>query len=191
MDGAFEFKTLTGGTCAVIKSEDGTFLKAMAWQLPLVTSALVAEAEAWRDGLRLLGPSPQQQVILETDLMELITLWRSREDHRLEVTPILKDIQAMTMVYSSFSMIHTRRMGNTAAHICARNASSSHAVVWEGNPPSFLLRQLNEDCNHPDYWMNVLSQKNFILSVFRPTLVIDENLQTSYICLCNLFSNQL
>jgi ribonuclease HI len=30
MDGAFEFKTLTGGTCAVIKSEDGTFLKAMA-----------------------------------------------------------------------------------------------------------------------------------------------------------------
>jgi hypothetical protein len=59
----------------------------------------VVEAEAWRDGLRHLGPSPQQKVILETDSLELINLWQSQGEHRSEVKPILKDIQGMTMFY--------------------------------------------------------------------------------------------
>jgi hypothetical protein len=63
-------------------NKDGSFLKAMVRQLPSVASALVAKAEAWRDGLWLLGPSPHQRVILETNSLELITIWRSRESRR-------------------------------------------------------------------------------------------------------------
>jgi hypothetical protein len=110
----------------------------------------VVEAEAWRDGLRPLGPSVHQQVILESDSMEMIALWKSRDEQRLEITPILKEIQIMTMGISLFTTVHPRRMGNIAAHICARHASSIQDVVWENNPPSFLLRQLNADCNHND-----------------------------------------
>jgi hypothetical protein len=149
-NGVFDVASLTEATGAVIRNKNGTFLKTIARQLPSVASVLVAEAEAWRDGLRLIGPSVHQQVILEADSMEMIALWRSRDEQRWEITPILKEIQAMTTSLSSFTTLHIRRTGNVAAHICARHASSIHVAVWENNPPSFLLRQLNDYCNHND-----------------------------------------
>jgi hypothetical protein len=65
-DGAYDVNLLAGGTGVMLRNEDGTFVKAISCRLPHVTSSLVAEAEAWRDGLRLLEPI-HQQVILETD----------------------------------------------------------------------------------------------------------------------------
>jgi ribonuclease HI len=91
-DGGFEVASRSGATGAVIRDGNGVFIKATARKLSSVASALVAEAEAWRDGLRLLGQSGHQQVILETDSLELITLWRAREKQCSEVTPILKEI---------------------------------------------------------------------------------------------------
>jgi hypothetical protein len=49
-----------------------------------------------------LGPVPQQKVILESNSLELVNLWRPREDYRSEVHPILQDVQAMTSALSSF-----------------------------------------------------------------------------------------
>jgi ribonuclease HI len=149
-DGGFEVASMPGATDAVIKDENGIFMRAKARKLPSVASALVAEAEARRDGLRLLGQSGHQQVILESDSLELITLWRSREEQRSEITPILREIQTMIAGILSFKTLHTRRTGNMVAHICAKNASSSHDIVWGNNPPSFLLKQLRADCNHND-----------------------------------------
>jgi NADH:ubiquinone oxidoreductase subunit E len=54
------------------------------------------EAEAWRDGLRLLDPSVHRHVILEYDSMEVIKLWRTRDDQRSEIIPIMKEVQDMT-----------------------------------------------------------------------------------------------
>jgi hypothetical protein len=150
IDGGFEVASMSGATGAVIRDGNGVFMRAMARKLPSVASALVAEAEAWRDGLRLLGQSGHQQVILKSDSMELITLWRSREEQRLEITPILKEIHTMIAGISSFTTLHTRRTGNMVAHICAKYASSIQDIVWENNPPSFLLKQVMADCNHND-----------------------------------------
>jgi hypothetical protein len=69
--------------------------------LPHVASTLVVEAEAWRDGLRLLEPT-HQQVILEIDSMELLALWNCRDVQRSEVSPILNEVYAMTRNLSSF-----------------------------------------------------------------------------------------
>jgi hypothetical protein len=66
-DDSFQDETLVGATGAVIRDENGTFLKAMARCIPAVGSALMVEVEAWLDGLRLLGPEPQGKVILESD----------------------------------------------------------------------------------------------------------------------------
>jgi hypothetical protein len=52
----------------------------------------MVEAEALRDGIRLLRPMPQQKVILETDSLELVNLWRRRENHHSEMHPILQDV---------------------------------------------------------------------------------------------------
>jgi hypothetical protein len=60
-------------------------MKAISWQLPFVASAFFVEAKAWRDGLRHLEPT-HQQVILETDSMELLALWNSRDVQRSEIS---------------------------------------------------------------------------------------------------------
>jgi hypothetical protein len=73
-DVTFQAESLMGATWAVIRDEHGAFLKAFARQIPSVGFALMAEAEAWRDGIRLLGLLPQQKVILETDSLELVNL---------------------------------------------------------------------------------------------------------------------
>jgi ribonuclease HI len=101
-DGAFQAETLMGAIGVVIRDEHGVFLKAMTRKLPSIGSVLMAEVEAWRDGLRLLGLVPQQKVILESDSLELIDLWGSRDDYRSKVHPILHDIQAMTSLFHHF-----------------------------------------------------------------------------------------
>jgi hypothetical protein len=118
-DGAFSAETKTDATGAIIRREDGSFLTAMARRLPSVTSVLMAEAEACRHRLRLLPRMPQQRVILETGSQEFVTLWRSRDDHRLEITPTLRDIQELVTTFISFSVVHVRQMGNATTHLCA------------------------------------------------------------------------
>jgi hypothetical protein len=80
--GGFEAASMSGATSTVIRDDNGIFIKAMARKLPTVASALVAEAEAWRHGLWLLGEPIHQQVIMESDSMKLIALWRSRDKPR-------------------------------------------------------------------------------------------------------------
>jgi hypothetical protein len=89
-------------------------------------------------------------VVLESDSLELITLWKGREKQRSEITPILKEIQTMVLRISSFTVVHIRRTANMVAHLCAKNGSSIQSVVWENNPPSFLVKQLMAECNHND-----------------------------------------
>jgi hypothetical protein len=59
IDGSFQAETLVGATWAMIRDDNGGFLKAMARRIPLASSVLMTEVEAWRDGLGLLGPEPQ------------------------------------------------------------------------------------------------------------------------------------
>jgi hypothetical protein len=86
----------------MLRNEDGNFMKAMDRHLPSMASALAAEAEAWRDGLRFLGLSGHHQVILESDSMELIALWRSPDEQHSQITPILREVHAMTRGLSYF-----------------------------------------------------------------------------------------
>jgi hypothetical protein len=135
-DGSFQVESLVVATGAVIRDDNDAFLKAMVRQIPADGSSLMTE--------------PQWKVILETDSLELVNLWHSHEKHRSEVHQIIQDIWVMSSVFSSFSVHHIKRARNLVAHTCASKASCNCAIVWEGSPPSFLLRQLMADCNHHD-----------------------------------------
>jgi ribonuclease HI len=146
-DGGFCASYCTGATGAVIRDANGSFIKASARRLTSVASALIAEAEAMRDGVRL-AQGAQEGIIVETDSQELVSLWRSRKEARSEIATILHDVQEMAAAFSSFTVSHVRRSANCAAHICARNISSSSVVaVWVQQPPSFLQASLLVDCN--------------------------------------------
>jgi outer membrane protein assembly factor BamB len=55
-DGAYSASNAVGATGVVIRSDDGSFIQASARRLDPVASALIAEAEAFRDGIRLIPP---------------------------------------------------------------------------------------------------------------------------------------
>jgi ribonuclease HI len=147
-DGAFWAADCSGATGAVLRNTDGHFMKASARRLTSVASALIAEAEALRDGVRLIPLGTREGVIAETDSQELVSLWRSRKEGRSEISAILQDIQDLSASFTSFVVTHVRRTANAAAHVCARNTPpSSLADVWVIQPPSFLQETLLNDCN--------------------------------------------
>ncbi|KAF8691694.1 hypothetical protein HU200_040080 [Digitaria exilis] len=94
--------------------------------IPSMSSALVAEAEAYRDGLRLtLMRGAPEHVILESDSLQLVSLWKDRCKQRSEIATILDEMQEMVTALPSVTFVHVTRSVNGAAHLCAKNASSS------------------------------------------------------------------
>ena len=110
------------------------FLMAVSRRLPVVASALAAEAEALRAGVHMIHTVTQGSVIMETDSLELAGLWNKRETQRSQFTPILRDIQELSSSFSSFNVIHARRSANKAAHLCASFAEHSEFEVWASAP---------------------------------------------------------
>nr|CAB3480589.1 unnamed protein product [Digitaria exilis] len=92
-DGGFYAKNMTGSTSAVLRSSEGSFLGAVMRGIPSMSSALVAEAEACRDGLRLtLMRGGPEHVILESDSLQLVSLWKGRCKQRSEIATILDEM---------------------------------------------------------------------------------------------------
>ncbi|TVT96895.1 hypothetical protein EJB05_57860, partial [Eragrostis curvula] len=147
-DGAFSVDDGSGATGAVIRKSDGSFVAAKARASTWVASALMAETEACRDGVRLLPAGTQDRVVLETDTQQLVALWNSRHQQRSEIATLLEDIQELVAPLTSFSMQFVRRSANVAAHLCAKQVSAnSPSLIWIDYPPSFLQRCLQSDCN--------------------------------------------
>jgi hypothetical protein len=76
-----------------MRDSNGVLRAASARCLDSVGSALQAEAEALRDGVRLIPEGTTEHVILETDSQELVSLWKNKSKYRSEVTAILGDIE--------------------------------------------------------------------------------------------------
>ncbi|CAO2201636.1 unnamed protein product [Urochloa humidicola] len=147
-DAAFSSGDLTGGTGAIIRDEEGRFRAARARHLGAVGSTLIAEAEACRDGVQLARDIGAQEVILETDSSSVVNLWNSRTTCRSEIAPILRDIEASSLAFSSFTMSFVRREANLAAHVCAKEASPVYVhSMWVDVAPDFLYRIVQEECN--------------------------------------------
>jgi ribonuclease HI len=124
IDGSFLQNSHTGATGALMRDSNGVLRAASARCLDSVGSALQAEAEALRDGVRLIPEGSTEHVILETDSQELVSLWKNKSKYRSEVTAILGDIEEMITTLPSVRIVHTRRSANYAAHLCAQHASA-------------------------------------------------------------------
>jgi len=124
-DGAFLQDRGTGAAGAVVRDSSGNFWAASARWLGPVGSTLIAEAEAIRDGLRLIPQGTMEHIIGETDAQEVVALWKNRTRQRSKIAAILKEIQEIASAFTSFELIHVRREAKFVAHTCARFASSS------------------------------------------------------------------
>jgi ribonuclease HI len=148
VDGAFDRNSHTGAAGAVLRDNNGAFRAALARFLDSVGSALLAEAESLRDGVRLIPEGSIDHIILETNSLELVLLWKNRVNHRSEVTAILRDVEEMLASKPPAEIIHVRRSANFAAHLWAQHAFFClQSFVWS-LPPSFLLQCLQSDYNN-------------------------------------------
>jgi hypothetical protein len=88
---------------------DGGFRTASARCFGSVGSALLAEAEALQDGIRLLPEGTRDQHHYRDYSLELAQLWKSRRNNRSEITMILDDVDGMAASSASFRVVHTKR----------------------------------------------------------------------------------
>lgn len=146
-DGAYLQDQGIGATGAVVRDSNGALRAASARWLGPVGSALIAEAEAIRDGLRLIPEGTLDHIQAETDAQELVSLWKNRAKRKSEIAAILNEIEELASGFTSFTVQHVRRDANFAAHSCARFACTSlESHVWL-SPASFLQRSLQSDRN--------------------------------------------
>jgi ribonuclease HI len=145
-DGAINFADGKGGAGGVARSSDRLI---GAWSKPLlgITDPLIAESMALREGVlfaRLRGIS---RVIMETDCMEVVNLWKTRHNSRSIVAPLLEEIGELASSFISFDIQHVIRTSNYPAHLCAKHASTLNVTEsWMDETPSFLFSCLLADC---------------------------------------------
>jgi hypothetical protein len=68
-------------------------------------SALMAEAEAFRDGIRIIPEGTREHIIVESDCLELVFLWKNKEKHHSEIKAILDDVEESVSNFTSFNFV--------------------------------------------------------------------------------------
>ena len=88
-----------------------------------------------------------QKVTVETDCLEVVNLWHSREASRSVIAPLLDEVGELASQFVSFFIQHVMRLANYPAHLCAKYASTIRVTEsWFDATPSFLISSLLADC---------------------------------------------
>jgi hypothetical protein len=90
------------------------------------------------------------QVIIESDSLELVSLWKTRNSHRASILPV-KQIQELVEGCNYFDILHVNREANLAAQNIAKFASSSDPdCAWISQVPEYILQCTEQACNFGD-----------------------------------------
>jgi hypothetical protein len=102
-DASFQSDGKVGATACVVRDHRGAFWVAQARWYVWGLDACTMEAIACRDALVLAKQHGVQRVILETDCLDLVNLWRKKESQRSVIDPILKQIEDLSLAFHEFS----------------------------------------------------------------------------------------
>ena len=144
-DGAIDVDRGNGGAGGIVRSPS-TFMGAWSKPLPGVTEPLIAETLAAREAVIFAKLRGFSHVVLETDCLEMVDLWKSRRNSRLVVAPILEEIGELASSFISFVIQYVYRNANQPAHLCARYACPLQVTdSWLSVVPSFLVTSVMAD----------------------------------------------
>ena len=80
------------------------------------------------------------KVVLETDCLEVVQLWKSRHGDRSIVAPVLHELEEIARVFTSFTIQHVPRSANHSAHLCAKLACTVNGTKsWLNCIPDLLV----------------------------------------------------
>jgi ribonuclease HI len=151
VDAGFSKSSGEGTTGLVMRDHAGDLVRGQAVWYAHAANALIMEAIAVRDGVRLACDLGISHVEVETDASDVVKLWKDRNQGRSEITSILQEIEGMTSNLEFFQLAFIGREANEGAHLCAKQASATRRrCLWINYIPSFLVRCLQNDCKPDD-----------------------------------------
>jgi hypothetical protein len=116
-----------------------------------VSTILITEALAIRDGVKLAADSGLSRIDVETDANEVVKLWRERNEGRSEIAPIPREIDELGSNLKYFQLNFIWWDANEAAHLCAKQATSNRRrCLWINYVPRFLVDCLQKYCKPHD-----------------------------------------
>ena len=145
-DGALNFADGRGGAGGVARSSSALL---GAWCKPYlgISDPLIMEGLSLRDGVRFASLRGFSHVVMETDCLEMVTLWNTRHNSRSIVAPLLLEIGELCNNFTLFVIQHVNRPANLPAHLCAKRACILNVTEsWLEETPSFLVTSLLADC---------------------------------------------
>ncbi|ONI02519.1 hypothetical protein PRUPE_6G203400 [Prunus persica] len=107
VDGAWKPGTTEGGVGVVVKDSTGKF---------------VAEALAARTGTILAMERGYQNVVFESDALQIVTALRNHSIDRSVIGPVVEDTKSLLTQITGEGFTHIRRTANGVAHRLARFA---------------------------------------------------------------------
>jgi ribonuclease HI len=119
VDASFQISTGEGASGLVVRDHVGILKRGQAIMYENVSTVLIMEALAIRDGVKLAADSGLSRIEVETDANEVVKLWRGRNEGRSEIAPILREIDELSNNFEYFQLNFIGREANEAAHICA------------------------------------------------------------------------
>ncbi|KAK1660690.1 hypothetical protein QYE76_048849 [Lolium multiflorum] len=146
-DGAIREENSSAAT-GVVARDAVSFCGALGKVYEGISDPLIAEALALRDAAVYAVQKDFTRVVFEVDCVDLARRWHGRLGDRSMIRPVLDEVSELLSTLFSYSIIHTRREANQAAHSCAKFASiQDGSFSWEADPPGFLKHSLRADCN--------------------------------------------
>jgi ribonuclease HI len=146
VDASFFEDSRSGAVGAVLRDYQGQFIAASCKFIPHLTSAMMVEAMAMKEGLNLAIGKGCNSVIAEGDSMETIQACSGSDVWWTEPAAIYADCVDLATQIGQVSFIHCQREANMCAHVIARESFNSRSsCIWDDDPPRFLVSYLTND----------------------------------------------
>ncbi|VVA35126.1 PREDICTED: ribonuclease H At1g65750 [Prunus dulcis] len=148
VNGAWKPGTTEGGVGVVVRDSTGKFVAGCAIKLTNVFSAPQVEALAARTGIILAMVMGYQNVVFESDVLQIVTALRNHSIDRSVIGYVVEDTESLLTQITGEGFTHIRRTANGVAHRLARFALHiGGSLYWFEELPDFISDILHEDCN--------------------------------------------
>ena len=148
-DGAIFEDIKCCGIGVVIRNERGQLMGAMSKKVELPLGVLEIEAKAVEEGVLLARDLGLKEIIIETDAQQVAFSLRSHCVSPSSIRKIIEGIMLGLRCFKAWEVSHTRRSGNCAAHIMARQAKFLNKCnIWVEETPPMIADQIQSDVSH-------------------------------------------